>query len=546
MAKKKRKYAFGGNTDPLADRLLLEYSKGLKPNTVQTPEQALMENNIALAKAENKAQNNPWTQGLDLLGNLAIQIGSSMATSGASKGLSNGFKKAAYGGTVGSNVEVEGQEVGQLPNGSLIDFEGPSHEQGGIDVSLPSGTDIYSKRIKVDNKTLAERKKIRERKINRARKTLEKNPHDVLAKNTIQRLTEVNEMEEAFDTNLQDVVSASENPDKFAYGGTTGIDPIDISLLKQLYEVKDILGESGKTSIPTIGNTNDNSTISLPVKSVNPSDLDNPMDKTIQMSSVPKEGGEGDGSGVELGAGMPTVGDLVGMAGNLYQAFKPRSLTLENRGGDTPNVNSYRDFGKDGLKTIQGAKQKVQELTNEAKRDLQLNRNAIAKRNRNSARGVNTLRALDITADNMLNQSEADVNARAAAQLLNLISQEAQMQNTQDQVVMGGEAQRDLADRQDRDNFYTQLAKDEVAVGQGVSRTGKAMNQIKERGVNENMINSLADYLQINTRTGVISAKQAKQIETAEKNKTYIKKGWSKKDWEKLTPEQKLMILKTK
>src|SRR5690606_17948488 len=129
----------------------------------------------------------PWTQGLDLLGNLAIQIGSSMATSGVSKGLNNGFKKAAYGGTVGSNVEVEGKEVGQLPNGSLIDFEGPSHEQGGIDVSLPLGTDIYSKRIKIDNKTLAERKKIRERKINRARKALEKNPHDVLAKNTIQR-----------------------------------------------------------------------------------------------------------------------------------------------------------------------------------------------------------------------------------------------------------------------------------------------------------------------------------------------------------------------
>ena len=82
------------------------------------------------------------------------------------RGMAADKNNFAMGGVVTNvPVEVEGQEVGETPSGQMIDFKGPSHEQGGIDVKLPKGTEIFSKRIKVGGKTMAERKKEREKRV---------------------------------------------------------------------------------------------------------------------------------------------------------------------------------------------------------------------------------------------------------------------------------------------------------------------------------------------------------------------------------------------
>ena len=156
---------------------------------IENPNTTLAENQIAMVRAKQKASSNPWVKGLDVFGNLAMQVGTSMMNKGAANGegadgkgvagflsennsLMNGMLGAttamgntggfAYGGKV--PVEVEGQEVGETPSGELMEFNGPSHEAGGIPIGLPEGTEIYSKRIKVDGVSMANRKKKRENK----------------------------------------------------------------------------------------------------------------------------------------------------------------------------------------------------------------------------------------------------------------------------------------------------------------------------------------------------------------------------------------------
>jgi hypothetical protein len=67
----------------------------------------------------------------------------------------------AHGGNIGvhnykmdqgGNVEVEGQEMLQIPNGLAEPIYGPPHSQGGIDMQLPQGTKVFSEKLK-DPKT---------------------------------------------------------------------------------------------------------------------------------------------------------------------------------------------------------------------------------------------------------------------------------------------------------------------------------------------------------------------------------------------------------
>lgn len=442
-------------------------------------------------------------------------------------------QKFAFGGSTGSSpVEVEGGELGQLPNGELLDFIGPDHSEGGIDVVLPDGTDIFSKRIKIDGVTMADRKKKRERNAAKLEKLLANDSTDVLLKNSVQRNAEVSEAENAFDVQLQNTVAASANSNKKAMGGTTGIDPNAIQFFLDSLQQ----GNQGNEYIPVSPlpvNTNINFGGSpvmqrhrlnqigeLPVKGVTADSVTKlqPLEQrslahSTKVRTTPQENEDFINSilGFMTDAGTPTIGDLTGMFGNLKQAYSPRNLTLGNRAGDTPNINPYENYGKAGLQTLQSGKDYITQVRDENLSDLNLARNAAIKRNRNSARGINTQRALDLTVDSGVNRNMSDLYSTFASQMLGITGQEAQMQNQQDQMVMRGEQMRDLADRQDRDNFFTQLARDEQAIGEAVSGIGKNVNQIKERGVNEDFLNAMYDYIQGNMKTGNITVKNTKK-----------------------------------
>jgi len=108
---------------------------------------------------------------------MAGQIGN---MAGGFMGKYGGQMKYAMGGmNIKPNAEVEGGGYGKdgentlNPDNTATQFNGPTHEQGGIQTNLDPGTLIFSNKIKWDGKTAAEHNKPYAKMIQKANKDLE-------------------------------------------------------------------------------------------------------------------------------------------------------------------------------------------------------------------------------------------------------------------------------------------------------------------------------------------------------------------------------------
>lgn len=189
------------------------------------------------------AQTDPTVSGLNALGGAMTSIGSSILSSGVGSvgGMGNviglGMEKlggkpyikdllpgaevtrAAMGGTTGPRTEVEGQEVFQTPDGQVGKFFGPSHENGGIKTDLPQGTDIYSKRVKINGVKMADRKILREKQLAKIEKLLAKSPMDPTLKRTYAKLKANTEILDQKDMMIQNTLNSVQKG-VHALGGT--------------------------------------------------------------------------------------------------------------------------------------------------------------------------------------------------------------------------------------------------------------------------------------------------------------------------------------
>jgi len=171
-----------------------------------------------------------------------------------------------------------------------------------------------------------------------------------------------------------------------------------------------------------------------------------------------------------------TEGDLKGMQGTEMGKTLPSLMTLLNRLETPKNINFFRNFGQDALRAAQEAQGLASTNKYQQLRDLKLQENAARQRGRGSARGVNTLRALDLASDMLGQQGMEQVYNNYAQQMMSLLGQKSQLENVQDQMVMQGEQNRDLADRQDIDAFYTNLAENMATASEFTQKQGRDLN----------------------------------------------------------------------
>ena len=171
-----------------------------------------------------------------------------------------------------------------------------------------------------------------------------------------------------------------------------------------------------------------------------------------------------------------TEGDLKGMQGTETGKTLPSLMTLLNRLETPKNINFFRNFGQDALRAAQEAQGLASTNKYQQLRDLKLQENAARQRGRGSARGVNTLRALDLASDMLGQQGMEQVYNNYAQQMMSLLGQKSQLENVQDQMVMQGEQNRDLADRQDIDAFYTNLAENMATASEFTQKQGRDLN----------------------------------------------------------------------
>lgn len=195
----RKKYANGTNT------------QGVGPNNyIQSPNEVLNDYNIMLAETDKQVASNSVVPIVSLVGGL-LQQGISMA--GSFKKTPDADTASAANGmnNVNQNVEVEGGEMYETPQGETGEFQGPSHEQGGIPLEVgqdvEEGTKIYSDRLKIGKQTLAERKEARERKIANLEKVAAQPLIDSALKNATQRKMMAIQKEEMADLQFQEQIN---------------------------------------------------------------------------------------------------------------------------------------------------------------------------------------------------------------------------------------------------------------------------------------------------------------------------------------------------
>ena len=172
-----------------------------------------------------------------------------------------------------------------------------------------------------------------------------------------------------------------------------------------------------------------------------------------------------------------SFGDNLGAAGIGLSTLGPLLTTVIDRVTDKPNINAFAEFGRDGLETNYQAQQEVKGTSNNIMELLDRKANTQKDLNRRSARSANTMRNLDLATFDTTQGKVKDTLRGESSNLINLLNQQAGLENQQDSVVMQGEAQRDIADRQDKGAFATNMSQDLNNLGTGVQQVAANYNE---------------------------------------------------------------------
>lgn len=373
-------------------------------------------------------------------------------------------------------VEIEGNEMLEFPNGATMQAQGPSHEGGGITLPLPVGTQVYSKRLKVDGKTMAKRKEDRDRRVKRAYKLVSDNPFDVAKENTLRRTAEQAQMEDMSDMMIQEQKNTAKSGGKmgmggkvkYAYGsGPAGIpqafDPLFQSINENVY---------GPFQQPYFANAQP-----TPVANTFQKYLDKTGEKNMNYAMnavpfVPQEQAQPSrpGFGQTVGNIARALGPAMGPAGAAIGMLGPLASTIINRIGDKQNESFFEDYGRQGLATNARSMRNFSSARTQGLQDLRM---AQAGADAQSFGSVNTARSSrQLNAANTM-KGQTQLNRNYLDALDQSMQNRSQLQNQRDQVVMQARERADIANVQDRDQFYTNLSSNLSNVGTGLMTTAR-------------------------------------------------------------------------
>jgi hypothetical protein len=378
--------------------------------------------------------------------------------------------KKALGGMVyalGGNVpvEVEGGEAAETPNGQVMQFNGASHEQGGIDVNLPQGTSVYSDRLSVDGKTMAERKKSRERAEAKLQKILDKRPLDKLTKASLSRIKEINADEEQHDMILQQVAqrlaARKQATNKNTSSNPSNVDPQSAGNAPKLAYGTDDVG-----TLP-IGSNGlfDDGVAPTPMTGVN-----------VPNSSM------GDlGSVNNFNPKTPfTTGNMLGMAGTLFNAIAPILVTKADRKATLPTMNRYNDFASRALDEMDTSIGTYQKARNNELDDIYSNNIAAINRNNQGSQSINIARASNTAVGLETNKALTKSYSDYAGNISRLLKEKADYSVSRDLYRDNASTAIDQINQRNIDNYYSNLSSNLANAGHSFQTLGKDFNTQKQ------------------------------------------------------------------
>lgn len=186
-----------------------------------------------------------------------------------------------------------------------------------------------------------------------------------------------------------------------------------------------------------------------------------------------------------------TLGDAIGMYANHKAPQELMKNTIDQYRYTPEEINHFKNYGREALKTLRGQAGLIDTQHDLASQNLQLSRNAMNNLNNNSARGINTLRALNMASNAQTDSQQRELDMARASQMLSLGSQIAQQQNAIDQMVMKGDEERANRNLQNQDNYFTNMAKNISTKYQSLAKNAEALNEIKKRNAQEKLIGRL-------------------------------------------------------
>ena len=142
-----------------------------------------------------------------------------------------------------------------------------------------------------------------------------------------------------------------------------------------------------------------------------------------------------------------------------------------------PNVNVFAGIQGYNDMLYQRQLQDIERQQNLQNQSIKSNLTAQLNANKNNTRSSSVQRVLDATVYGQANKAHQQTSIQASQLRNQLDAQKQQMDMKADVYYRQGEAARRLADQQDIDNYYSQIAKDNTGMGETITRAASLINE---------------------------------------------------------------------
>lgn len=171
------------------------------------------------------------------------------------------------------------------------------------------------------------------------------------------------------------------------------------------------------------------------------------------------------------------MGDAALMAGTLFTSLANRRNTDRQQQATLPNVNVFAGIQGYNDMLYQRQLQDIERQQNLQNQSIKSNLTAQLNTNKNNTRSSSVQRVLDATVYGQANKAHQQTSIQASQLRNQLDAQKRQMDMKADVYYRQGEAARRLADQQDMDNYYGQIAKDNTGMGETITRAASLINE---------------------------------------------------------------------
>ena len=175
--------------------------------------------------------------------------------------------------------------------------------------------------------------------------------------------------------------------------------------------------------------------------------------------------------------GIAGMGDAALIAGTLFTSLANRRNTDRQQQATLPNVNVYAGIQGYNDMLYQRQLQDIERQQNLQNQSIKSNLTAQLNTNKNNTRSSSVQRVLDATVYGQANKAHQQTSIQASQLRNQLDAQKQQMDMKADVYYRKGEAVRRLADQQDMDNYYGQIAKDNTGMGETITRAASLINE---------------------------------------------------------------------